>query len=283
MKTVTGGEIKLLFCEGTPDSYDYAILNRLINNSTTRVVPSGGKFSLGGFIQGYIYDYGKGEKPSYLVFRDRDFDKEPPSTPQLISPFENKPVFLSYRPCIENYLLDATLIDTYWTENSEGPNWKHGESLGINEINDWIKRSAEIIKDYQAVRWALSRLKPGDRWPEINTTWRKDGSGDLPSSLVLEDCVEEAKKLINDFSDRVKNINEVEFDKHLQHYQQIFDSDKFWNQEEYTIWFHGKDLQKAMQKEKPHIFSLKKHFFRWATQRIDITKYPDLIELKNLV
>ena len=281
MKTVTLSKIKLLFCEGTPDSYDYAILNSLRKNSTTKVVPSGGKFSLGAFIQGYIYDYEK--EPSYLAFRDRDFDKEPTPTPQLISLFENKQVFLSYRACIENYLLDATLIDTYWSESAEGPNWKYGESPGIDEIDNWIKRSAETIADYQAVRWALSRLKPGDRWPEINTTWRKKGSGDLPSSLILEDCVKEAKKLIDDFGASLANISETEFDKHLKRYQQIFDSDDFWNQEKYTIWFHGKDLQKAMQNEKPHIFSLKKHFFRWATQRIDITKYPDFIELKKLV
>lgn len=74
MKTVTGAKIKLVFCEGTPGSYDYAILNRLIKNSNTKVVPVGGKFSLGAFIQGYLATYSQEQKPSYLAFRDRDFD-----------------------------------------------------------------------------------------------------------------------------------------------------------------------------------------------------------------
>lgn len=282
MNSVTSLDIKLLFCEGTPESYDYAILNRLINNSTTRIVPAGGKFSLAAFTQGYLSTYSNEQKPSYLAFRDRDFDKEPTSTPQLISPFENKPVFLSYRACIENYLLDAILIDTYWSESSQSPKWQYGDSPGINEINSWIKNSAETIADYEAIRWALSRLKPGDRWPEINTTWTKKGSGDLPSSLALEDCLKEAKKLIDDFSARIANISEAEFERHLKHYREKFSTHEFWTQEEYMVWFHGKDLQKAMQKEKPNIFSMK-HFFRWATKHIEVTKYADLIELQNLV
>jgi hypothetical protein len=67
---------KLLFCEGKPDSLDYAILARLVGNPNI-VIPAGGKYGLGAFIQGRLSSY-LNQKPSYLAFRDRDFDAVPP-------------------------------------------------------------------------------------------------------------------------------------------------------------------------------------------------------------
>ncbi|HLO50105.1 MAG TPA: hypothetical protein VK211_16945, partial [Kamptonema sp.] len=55
----------------------------------------------------------------YIVFRDRDFDVQPTSTTQLLqlgNRLVNRTVALTYRSCIENYLLDPGLIHTYWTE-----------------------------------------------------------------------------------------------------------------------------------------------------------------------
>jgi hypothetical protein len=74
---VISSSTKLLFCEGKHDSLDYAILARLVGNPNI-VIPAGGKYGLGAFIQGRLSSY-MGQKPSYLAFRDRDFDAVPPS------------------------------------------------------------------------------------------------------------------------------------------------------------------------------------------------------------
>lgn len=73
-------------------------------------------------------------------------------------------MFLSYRACVENYLLDANLIHDYWvekyTEKQENPNlkWGHGDAPDISVIEEWIESSAKDLQDYQAVRWALADL-----------------------------------------------------------------------------------------------------------------------------
>ncbi|MEN8216635.1 MAG: hypothetical protein ABFS56_09710 [Pseudomonadota bacterium] len=277
--SVISRSTKLLFCEGKPDSLDYAILARLVGNPNI-IIPAGGKYGLGAFIQGRLSSY-QSKKPSYLAFRDRDFDAEPPSKIELIIPFSTKPVFFSHRACIESYLLDASLIHAYWIEMAQGPKWKHGESPGIGKISAWIKGSAENIKDYQTVRWALAHLKPGERWPQVETSWTK-GSGHLPHSLNLDDCKKEAKKLIKSFTDFVKGVNEDEFEKHLNAYQKKFQETEFWEQKQYMVWFHGKDLKKAMQKKWPDSISLKT-FCSWATERLEFDNHHDLLELQEQI
>jgi hypothetical protein len=276
--SVVSSQAKFLFCEGKPDSLDYAILKRLMVNPNT-LIPAGGKRGLGAFIQGRFSNYRENNQPAYIAFRDRDFDAQPPVNIQLIQLFSNKPVFLSHRACIENYLLDASLIHAYWTEGIRGPRWGYGEPPDLNHIDEWIKQSAKDISDYQAVRWALAQLKPKERWPEIGTTWTK-GSGSLPNSLQLEDCVEQAKQLIATFKDIIIGVGEVQFEQHLNHYRDKFVQTEFWEKEQYLVWFHGKDLKKAMPKNKPGTISLK-HFFNWATEHLELTKHPDLLELEK--
>ncbi len=76
-----------LFCEGKPDSFDALMLVKL-EPSKAAIVPSGGKYGINNFVQGRLSVYSK--TPEYLVFRDRDFDAEPPDTPCLIAPKQDK-------------------------------------------------------------------------------------------------------------------------------------------------------------------------------------------------
>ena len=62
-------------------------------------------------------------------------------------------------------------------------------------------------------------------------------------------------------------------------YQEKFQETEFWTQKKYLVWFHGKDLKKAMQKEKPNSISLDK-FCVWATAYLELNQHPDLLELK---
>jgi len=116
---VIGGGTKLLFCEGEPQSLDFRLLNGLLRGRppTTLIVPSGGKQGLRSFIRGRLAGYSS--PLPYVVFRDRDFDVEPPIDVTLISPQPDGTMFLTYRAAVKNYLLDATLIDSYWTTLSE--------------------------------------------------------------------------------------------------------------------------------------------------------------------
>jgi hypothetical protein len=166
MSVVSSG--KIIFCEGKPSSLDYRLLNRVVDSlpgDRCTLVPAGSKFGFSTFANGYFS--GEADNQKYIVFRDRDFDVQP--TPncgllQLDNRAGNKPVALSYRTCVENYLLDADLIHTYWTEKynekQENPvfRWGHQNSPGVDRISESIETSARNLQHYQAVRWALGDL-----------------------------------------------------------------------------------------------------------------------------
>nr|WP_258560584.1 hypothetical protein [Cylindrospermopsis raciborskii] len=64
--------------------------------------------------------------------------------------------------------------------------------------------------------------------------------------------------------------------------QKQFAQEEFWTQKQYLIWFHGKDIQKAMQRKKAEYIGLD-NFFDWALNHLDINQYADLIELRNRI
>ena len=275
---VTGGGTKLVFCEGEPQSLDYRLLNGLLRDRppATLVVPSGGKQGLRAFIRGRLTGYQN--PPRYVAFRDRDFDVEPPASIALIRPYPDRSIFLSYRAAVENYLIDAALIDGYWNEHSNSAsNWNHGDSPGIDDIASWIDDAARGLIDYQAARWALASLKPSERWPELSTTWT-DGSGHLPTSLAEDDCLVSAKRLVSDFKDDTRNISEDILLERYKRFSAEFASPDFMDRADYLVWFHGKDLGKAMQRQRPNSISVR-HFLGWAADHIHWNDHPDLKEL----
>ncbi|MCD8486443.1 MAG: DUF4435 domain-containing protein [Desertifilum sp.] len=284
MSVVSSG--KVIFCEGKQRSLDIQLVERILEEIPTErptIVSSGSKFTFSIFAQGYFFP-NETPREGYLVFRDRDFDAQPPDSAQLIQ-LGNQRIWLTYRACVENYLIDAELIDTYWreqyTEKQENPisKWGHGNSPGIEIIAQWIEASARSLQDYQAVRWALGDLlRLGAARSQLKTTWTA-GSGKLPSSLLLQDCQTEALRLIQEFRQAVDTVTQERFETSLATYQQKFSQPEFWLHQEYLIWFHGKDIQKAMQKHQPRYIALNA-FFNWAVSRVDISQHPDLVELQ---
>ncbi|MEE8391215.1 MAG: hypothetical protein V3S14_10525, partial [Anaerolineae bacterium] len=178
---------RIIFCEGRPDSLDDLLLGHLMPVGRTLIKPVGGKRGLRAFIDGYLGSY-PGAQPAYVGFRDRDFDIEPPEHPELIRLSGAKPIWLSHRAAVENYLIDADLLRQYWIERENTPTWAYGPALSTTEIKDHIRESARELANYQAVRWALAKLKPGPRWPKVRTTWTED-SGVVPASLGYGDCL----------------------------------------------------------------------------------------------
>jgi hypothetical protein len=286
MSVTRGG--KTIFCEGKEGSYDSELIKKVISdlNEKPVIVGAGGKFSLINFIDGYFHP-DNFSKYRYVVFRDRDFDKEPTENVQLLQLYSNY-MFLTHRACVENYLLDANLIDNYWKEKykekEENPSskWGHEDSPGVEVIAKWIKDSAYSLKDYQAVRWALgSLLQMKEGREKLKTTWTS-GSGKLPQSLSLQDCRSKAAELIKDFRGNIEQITEDRFNRALDKYNNMFSSKPFWDQEKYLIWFHGKDIQKAMQKENHRYISLD-HFFSLSMNYFDFRNHKDLVELHEKI
>jgi len=279
---VTGPGTKLLFCEGTPDSYDYGLLDSMLigRPPTVVLVPLGGKHGIRAFVQGRLSAYRA--RPDYLVFRDRDFDAEPPADVRLIALAADRPIWLSYRTAIENYLLDPALIHRYWEGSYRtGPSWSYGDSPGQDDLRTWMDGAASEIACYQAVRWALASLKPTDRWPEVNTTWT-EGSGDLPTSLAEDECLSQAKRLVSDFCGQVGQVSEARLLESYERFSEQFSSPHFAQRDDYLVWFHGKDLMKAMQRRRQNAISMGS-YCGWAVKRLDWTQYADLRELSGKI
>ena len=203
---------------------------------------------------------------------------------------EGKQTSLDFRlrACVENYLFDADLIHNYWQtkyiEKQDNPTskWGHGDSPGVEAISAWIEEAARSLQDYQTVRWALADLLQSSATRhQFKTTWT-GGSGKLPPSLTLQDCQTEAEALINQFQQAVVQVTLDRFEQSLAVYHQQFAQEEFWTQKQYLIWFHGKDIQKAMQQQKSQYISLNA-FFDWALNQLDVNQYPDLIELQNRI
>ena len=192
---------------------------------------------------------------------------------------------MTYRSCIENYLLDPDLIHTYWkakyAEKLDNPTsrWAHGNSPGVEAISMWVESCAKHLQFYQAVRWALGDLlRMSAAREQLKTTWT-GGSGKLPELLDLQSCQNEALELINQFRQAVDSVTPENFEASLNSYQQLFTQEDFWTQKQYLIWFHGKDIKKEMQRQQPNYISLSS-FFDWAVTKLDITQHPDLVELR---
>jgi len=280
--SVVGGGITLVFCEGDENSFDKRLLSRLLLGKppTVAIEPAGGKYQLRAFVRGRLAAERGGAK--YLAFRDRDFDAEPSREVSLIQFRGGQPIYMSHRAAVENYLIDAALIHRYWDEHGNtAPTWRHGASPGESNIRSWMDEAARILASYQAVRWALAILKPSDRWPEVSTTWT-EGSGYLPSSLDESECLEQAKKLVSGFAAATAGVSEGRFLQNYERFAKQFMAHEFIDEAHYLVWFHGKDLRKAMQKLRPNSISLE-HFCGWSVENLDWAQHADLRELATKI
>jgi hypothetical protein len=276
---VTAQANGFIFCEGKETSYDYRILDRLLSSSGPHIVPIGGKYSLNAFIEGFCSAYNS--PLQYIAFRDRDFDIKPPDSPKLLAIRGQKPVWTTYRACIESYLIDSRLFYEFWQSGSKGPEWKLGESPDQLVFQQIILESAREISAYQAVRWALADLKPGDRWPEIRTTWLK-GSGELPLSFAYSDCIAKARELVENYLNDTSQISIRKLEEKAIEYQECFSKEEFYLLGQHLIWFHGKDLLKAVCRKLSLQFPFPcSSYTSWAVEQLDLTAYPDFSDLKQ--
>jgi hypothetical protein len=277
MARVTAPSSRLVFCEGDLDS---VLLHQIIPAGKAEIKATGGKHGMRAFIEGHLFGYGTNQ-PVYLGFRDRDFDVEPPDTPQLIRLLPaTKPIWMSYRACVESYFIDSQLLYKYWAESADGPKWGHGAPPAVEIIEEHILQAARELAEYQAIRWALAKLKPSARWPEVDTTWT-EGSGDLPASLAFDACLDKARKLVDDFRFRVDEVSIAKLEQAAQHYRAQFNQDEFYARKLFVVWYHGKDLLVHLSKRLTPNFSWR-HYASWAASHIEVNDYPDLRQLAEM-
>lgn len=279
----------IVFCEGREGGLDAMFLHQIIPTGRAQIKPVGGKDAMRAFIEGHLAGY-TGTPPKYIGFRDRDLDVEPPDTPQLIRLPGAKPIWMTYRACLENYFIDAQLLHHYWSQCAMGPAWKHGTPPSIETLDALIEQSARDLAEYQAVRWALAQLKPGRRWPSIRTTWKRKGSGHLPSSFAFDDCLTEARRLLHDFKTQANLIHQTQLETEADRFRHQFTQDDFYSSRAFLVWFHGKDLLAQLFKQlNSYLHSQglssnisSNHYLTstyGAAQNIDPTHHPDLQEL----
>lgn len=261
-----------IYCEGKSGSFDYDILEKVLGDlgPGIEIKPVGGKReakSIMGYIENPDSDFAVAKADAYLLFRDRDFDAP---VPDHVGLTQKDYVFFSYRTTIENYLLNPQGLYDFDREK--------GTRLfaSVFDAENLMKDAAYDIKDYQSVRHALGVLRKG---ASFGTRWtEKDGV--LPARLGLDDCIDEANRLILEAKIKTDLWNEAELRQEVERFLVKFDDD-FFNRQDYLVWFQGKDLAKSIC-NRLNNFEMKS-YYKFAKLRFDYRAFADLVELRTIV
>lgn len=296
-------QIEYIFCEGSADSLDMKVLEKVLeglspDTKTPKIVPAGGKGNLPNFLQGYLSRGGVGSNDinTAIGFRDRDFDAPVPIEPQLSSS-RNPRIKLSYRATIENYLLSYDSLFRFIQEDRD----KY-RMIGINNLDDArnvFEEEARNLKYYTASRHTLGVLRQAI---SMDTTWTQ-GSGELPNALDRADCLQKTIQLVENVKNKAQSltnhaktivgvtetvsmITNAYIEQIYEHFIDRF-NDTFIENQEYLIWYNGKDIQKAIKNRMPFRlqgFSFKKYYqYVLDSEHFNIQNFPDLIELRNIL
>ena len=277
----------ILFCEGEEGSLDKLVFNKLLGQiSGVTLVPVGGKFNSTAFVDGYLRRGGGGGvlAPTTAAYflRDRDFDFQVPMSPELISVKKNGgiahnvSVYASYRTTLENYLITSLLLQEYIQSRPNPPQV---------DIQQLIDEAARSILHYSTVRHALGKIRGH---VSLDTTWMKQGSGTLPETAVLaslERCLIKAKEMISAYQSESALINEANFEQLVASFSAQFTAPQFWEDQEYFVYFQGKDLQKAITTHlnNLHVQISWSDYYRFAIDRIDFLQFPDYNQFFQLL
>jgi hypothetical protein len=274
----------LIFCEGKNidegQSLDIHVLLKLLNGiSGVTIIPVGGKRSLLAFIDGYTKRGGVIRPDLSIGLRDRDFDFPIPTNEALIETRDNalnaaKLVYATYRTCIENYLLDPTLMRQFVA------------TKGLNiqaDISEIMRQSAKDIRYYTASRHALGKVQVP---VNIRTSWTNK-SGQLPDSLDKKTIIKESRQMIVNYRSPIEKVTFKKFNDAFQDFSDVFEAESHYTNEDYLIYANGKDLAKSFSNQFHTItgrpFPNWKDYYTFAIKEIDFTKFEDFKQLLDLV
>lgn len=274
----------LIFCEGKNidegQSLDTPVLLKLLTGiSGVTIIPVGGKRSLLAFIDGYTKRGGVIRPDLSIGLRDRDFDFPIPTNEALIETRDNalnaaKLVYTTYRTCIENYLLDPTLMSQFMA------------TKGLNiqaDISEIMRQSAKDIRYYTASRHALGKVQVP---VNIKTSWTNK-SGQLPDSLDKKTIIKESRQMIVNYRSPIEKVSIKKFKYAFRDFSDLFEDESHYTNKDYLIYANGKDLAKSFSNQFHKItgrpFPNWKDYYTFAIKEIDFAKFEDFKQLLDLV
>ncbi len=279
---------RIVFCEGEAGSPDISFWTRILINPQNRqansfrilIKPMGGKQAAKNFARGYELAT---SNDNWLILRDRDLDAEIDQGSN-IAKWGDKVILTGYT-CIESYFLEPELMEQYLSESN---------LLGQQSISSHRGSLLEVlqeIRDYQAVRWALQKvrlhlLKDARERNLIRTAGQFDlpnrltqEDGRLPPDLTIEGCMNKAIQFIQDFQTVFEPINIDDFRTEVEAFRERFDGEAFW-ENGFKQWFHGKDILKFWLQRYNNVGY--KEYCRWAANRVDWMRFQDLLEIQRI-
>jgi hypothetical protein len=280
---------RLVFCEGKPDGFDYLLWKRILIEEIhpdvqdplrIQIEPLGGKQAAKNYARGYTRD----KIDNWVIIRDRDLDEEFTGGTVPIT-WDKGTIILTGYTCLESYFLSPELLDRYLDH----------KKIGISDgIANTLQDTLEELRDYQAVRWGLQKIRRIVRASgQALKPQRRDGLFDLPNRLTEDDgtlppnlatCVEDGKKLCSDFNQLFMIVDPDQFHTFYLEYLNRFDGDSFWNNE-FKYWFHGKDVLKRwihILKQRYKIDIGYDAYCKWCLANMDWQQHPDLIEIQRI-
>jgi hypothetical protein len=265
-----------IYCEGKSGSHDYDLLEKVIAElPSVEIEPIGSIIGAGAIIQYKEEKEGSVVKPDFkLLFRDRDFDKPVPDSPILEQDENRKYCYYSYRNTIENYLFDVSHFYSFL--KTEKLDDKYSINNGKTVKQKFIE-AAKQIKFYQAIRHTMGKMRTHKT--DFKTIWTEK-SGKLPEYLDENYCKQKALEKIINAKSFTDGWTETGFNEIYSTFVNKFD-ENFMNHLDFLIYFQGKDFASSLQLLLPY-FPLKK-YYKYAKKHFDYNKFPDLIELRNLI
>lgn len=266
------GKIVKIYCEGKAGSFDYEILDKIVQTigSNILIQPIGGKRGAKSAIQ--VYEKLAVKSDFKLFFRDRDFDQPVPNQPSLI---QDGYIYFSYRTTIENYLFRTDLFHQFLQKNQLTEQYKITSIAAVEQL---FTQAAESIKFYQAARHALGKMRqPTD----FGTSWiGKSGVLPAETDLSRENCSRLAFEKINHSKTIANQWEQRQFEQIYQQFIELFD-EEFMETQQYLVWYQGKDFASALKRILPN-FPMKS-YYKFALQHFDYRQFADLVELKALI
>jgi hypothetical protein len=262
-------KILTIYCEGKRGSHDFDILEKVVGDMAT-IKPIGGKRGASAIIE--FAEQGTAKSDFCCLFRDRDFDCPVPVKEELT--FDRNKTYFSYRTTIENYLFDTTVFYDFLIENKLQEIYHLHSEI---DVKNMFIDTARKIKNYQAVRHALGKLRFAN---SFDTTWT-GGSGNLPISMMLDECRKEGWNVIEKNKNHVDiEWTKINFNKTIDDFISLFDVD-FLNDLKFLVFFQGKDFAKALTNNLQN-FPLK-NYYKFAKEHFDYKKFVDLVQLRNIL
>lgn len=275
---------KIIFCEGEAEGPDFAVFTALLGPKLN-IHPAGQKDAITKYAQvhfgtGKPYEEAKKQK-RFLIIRDRDFDiKSPDGKLQNFSDV----LYLTGVTTIECYFLDPILLRQYRHDISE--------SL----LQQTLEKALSQLRNYQAIRWALQDIRE-----YMMENARKEGlirtsTLDLPNTLpdkpkhnfdkTVSELLDEAKKQIIQLANVIRYLDEPVLGELEAKYHQYQNQFRFFSTQSdmFKYWFDGKELIERWWSEMDNI-SIKinrDEYYRTCASKIDFTRYPDLIEFRDI-